>query len=191
VAVKGKQLAHELWTFKNGNQPDVRQRLEIQLAALLWRWLGSHEICLTGETDCDSFEVVTTVPSASGRQAHPLERMASTTIGATAERYRRLLEVNPSVSQERVFNVDRWQSQRLAGESVLLLDDTWTTGAHAQSASAALRQSGAGTVAVLCIGRHYNPNQPGEFGEAAREHLRRSQRLGWDWDFCCFETRRD
>jgi orotate phosphoribosyltransferase len=39
---------------------------------------------------------------------------------------------------------------------VLLIDDTWTTGANAQSAAAALKSAGAGPVAAVVIGRHLN-----------------------------------
>ena len=45
---------------------------------------------------------------------------------------------------------------RLTGEPVLLIDDTWTTGANAQSAAAALKRAGAGPVAAVVIGRHLN-----------------------------------
>ena len=41
-----------------------------------------------------------------------------------------------------------------AGADVVLLDDTWTTGASAQSACAALRLAGARSVAVIVLGRH-------------------------------------
>ena len=40
--------------------------------------------------------------------------------------------------------------------SVLLIDDTWTTGANAQSAAAALKAAGAQRVAALVIGRYVN-----------------------------------
>ena len=39
---------------------------------------------------------------------------------------------------------------------MLLIDDTWTTGANAQSAAAALKAAGAGRVAAVVIGRHVN-----------------------------------
>ena len=39
---------------------------------------------------------------------------------------------------------------------MLLIDDTWTTGANAQSAAAALKAAGAGPVAAVVIGRHLN-----------------------------------
>ncbi|MGI9092895.1 MAG: hypothetical protein ACR2FF_05535 [Mycobacteriales bacterium] len=72
-----------------------------------------------------------------------------------------------------------------AGASVLLLDDTWTTGAHAQSAAAALRAAGAVAVGVWVVGRHFNREQTGDHGEAAQAYYRRAREIGWDWDRCC------
>jgi adenine/guanine phosphoribosyltransferase-like PRPP-binding protein len=43
---------------------------------------------------------------------------------------------------------------------VLLLDDTWVSGASAQSAAAALRLAGASHVAAVILGRHVNPDDP-------------------------------
>ena len=43
------------------------------------------------------------------------------------------------------------------GASVLLVDDTWVSGASAQSAAAALKLAGARHVAVVVVGRHVNP----------------------------------
>jgi hypothetical protein len=40
---------------------------------------------------------------------------------------------------------------------VLLIDDTWSSGGHAQSAAMALRLAGATSVSILCIGRWINP----------------------------------
>ena len=41
-------------------------------------------------------------------------------------------------------------------QSILLVDDTWTTGSSAQSAAATLKQAGAGPTAAVVIGRHLN-----------------------------------
>jgi hypothetical protein len=46
------------------------------------------------------------------------------------------------------------------GGGVLLLDDTWVSGASAQSACAALKLAGAGRVAIVVLGRHVNPADP-------------------------------
>ena len=55
----------------------------------------------------------------------------------------------------RAFDADKYIAVRaLDGEPVLLIDDTWTTGANAQSAAAALRAAGAGPLAAVVVGRH-------------------------------------
>ena len=57
----------------------------------------------------------------------------------------------------RQFDACRYRATRLLnGETVLLIDDMWTSGASAQSAAAALLEAGAGTVAAIVIARHLN-----------------------------------
>ena len=48
----------------------------------------------------------------------------------------------------------------VAGADVLLIDDTWVSGASAQSAAAALKAAGARRVALVVIGRHVDPADP-------------------------------
>ena len=48
----------------------------------------------------------------------------------------------------------------VAGADVLLVDDTWVSGASAQSAAAALKAAGARRVALVVIGRHLDPADP-------------------------------
>jgi len=71
---------------------------------------------------------------------------------------------------------------RLSGEPVLLVDDTWATGARAQSAAAALKAAGAGPVGVVVIGRWidagYRDND---------DWLQRVQPARWSWQRCCLE----
>ncbi len=60
--------------------------------------------------------------------------------------------------QGRDPNVNRFTAERAtAGACVLLLDDTWVSGASAQSAAAALKRVGARRVAVVVLGRHLDP----------------------------------
>jgi hypothetical protein len=60
----------------------------------------------------------------------------------------------------RLADPGRYRAAPLPGARVALLDDTWTTGASAQSAAAALRLAGAQSVAVIVLGRHLPP-EPG------------------------------
>ena len=48
----------------------------------------------------------------------------------------------------------------VAGADVLLVDDTWVSGASAQSAAAALKAAGARRVALVVVGRHVDPADP-------------------------------
>jgi orotate phosphoribosyltransferase len=66
----------------------------------------------------------------------------------------------------------------LNGQSVLLIDDTWTTGANAQSAAAALKVAGAGPIGAVVIGRHLN--------RAWHENDRRLRGISgpFDWRRC-------
>ncbi len=73
---------------------------------------------------------------------------------------------------------------RLNGQSVLVVDDTWTQGGHAQSAAAALKLAGAGTVGIFVLGRHFTTQQQSPHGEAAKEYLGAARRVGWSFDIC-------
>ena len=80
---------------------------------------------------------------------------------------------------DREFDPRRFEvTRRLSGESVLLIDDTWTTGASAQSAAAALAEAGAGAVAAVVIGRYLNRDW--------HENDRRLRALPrpFQWDIC-------
>jgi hypothetical protein len=54
----------------------------------------------------------------------------------------------------RLLDGARFRAGQVTGAGILLLDDTWASGASAQSASVALKQAGARAVAVVVIGRH-------------------------------------
>ena len=185
LAVKGEQLAYELWKYKS--QPGRAQsEIGLRLAALLWRWLMGHEECLLRATACASFPIVTTVPSGTGRSGeHPLEHIVKAVIPSTRDRYRTLLRANSNGPTGRVFDTGRWIAEPLSGESVLVIDDTWTTGSHAQSAAAAVKAAGAGIVGVVGIGRHFQ-RQPADqrFQAVAEEYYKAARQQGWDWSTC-------
>lgn len=144
--------------YKRVDGPGARV-LGIELAALLWRFLERHEACLSRASDVERFDIVTTVPSSDQvrDQSHPLPWIVGELCAATRERYQRLLARSRVPVSEREFSEAKYLTNGdLRGEDVLLVDDTWTTGASAQSAAAALRAAGSGTVAAVVIGRHIN-----------------------------------
>jgi adenine/guanine phosphoribosyltransferase-like PRPP-binding protein len=69
------------------------------------------------------------------------------------------------------------------GRSVLLIADTWTTGGQAQSASWALKNSGATTVGVVVIGRHFDPGL-----RRNATYLTGTSRNRFSWSTCCVHT---
>lgn len=182
-SIAHEQLHHALVSYKR-LPGQAGQRLQLQLAAVLWRFLEAHEPCLAHELAVPHFDLVTTVPSKQAIAPHeddplPLTRIASTLCGATRERYERLLERADPPTPEHDFDPHKFEPTRpLTGQAVLLIDDTWTTGASAQSGAAALKRAGARTVAAVVIGRHLKRDW-----RANDERLRRLSRP-FDWESC-------
>lgn len=187
LAVKGGQLARDLSGYKNSGRAAARDHMRVGLAAVLWRWLSDHEPCVAAAAGIDAFPLVTHVPSTSGRTTEPVQDIISL-VGAIRERHDRLLEPVPDSPPGREARTDRYRvTRRLSGEPVLLIDDTWTTGGHAQSAAFALRSGGAGPVGLVVIGRHFTPQPAEPYRESAEEYLRQSRAQGWDWKRCRLE----
>jgi hypothetical protein len=158
-AVKGSPLARDLWLYKAGRPESgaAGSRLLLLLLAFLhdhgarvWRLAGmarpSHA-CV--------------VPSGRGRPGpHPLRALAAPYLAL------------PWVSMHPRPGADPWARSldagrfragpEAAGAEVLLLDDTWASGASAQSAAVALKLAGARAVAVVVIGRHVPPAPAGQ-----------------------------
>lgn len=179
-SVAHEQLHHALASYKRLSGT-VARRLTLELAAVLWRFLALHEECLAGAAGVDAFQLVTTVPSSDLRRdrGHPLRTIVGEIVGATRHRYRPLLQRSELGVPAHTFNAEKYTcSQRLHGEAVLLIDDTWTTGANAQSAAAAMQRAGAGPVATLVIGRHVNREW-----HANDRHLQMCVRP-FDWSRC-------
>jgi predicted phosphoribosyltransferase len=131
--------------------------MQVDMAALLWRYLADHERCIAAAAGVPSFPIVTAVPSSSRErdERHPLRHIVGELVLPTRDRFARLLTRSDAAVDDRTISAEKYLAARtLPGEPVLLIDDTWTTGANAQSAAAALRHAGAGPIALLVIGRH-------------------------------------
>ena len=156
-SVAGEQLHHALAGYKRLQGSSAR-RLTLGLAAVLWRHLALHETCLARATEVEAFTLVTTVPSGSLERdaAHPLHELVSL-VAPLHGRYERVLQRSETPAAPHEFHADKYQPVRdISGRAVLLIDDTWTKGANAQSAAAALKAAGADSVAALVIGRYVN-----------------------------------
>jgi hypothetical protein len=157
-SVGHEQLHHALARYKRLGG-EVARRLGVELAAVLWRFLAEHEPCVARAAHVRGFELVTTVPSSDRErdESHPLRWIVGDVVGPTQDRHERLLKRSQADVDARKFHGCKYEATRnLNNEPILLIDDTWTTGANAESAAAALKQGGAGAVAAVVIGRHLN-----------------------------------
>jgi len=153
-AVKGGPHARRLWIYKSG-APGAAAARGV-LTVLLLVFLREHGPCLWrragGAGGPAGPTHLAVVPSGRSRAGpHPLRTLA--------EPYLRLpwvsLAARPGTDgRSRDLDPERFTAPRLAGARVLLLDDTWTTGASVQSAAMALRGAGASAVAAVVLGRH-------------------------------------
>jgi len=177
-AERGGQLHTNLAGYKRW-APVPAERTRLQLAAVLWRFIAAHEACLATAARVDGFDLVTTVPSSdAGRdEHHPLRTIVGQVVEPTRDRHERVLRRSTTAVEERGWDPRRFVAVRpLAGERVLLIDDTWTTGARAQTAAAALLAAGASTVAALVIGRFINPG----FADNASRLAAVPRTFSWD-----------
>ena len=151
-AVKGTALAEALWRYKSWPAPSVPARA--WLLALLLAFLNDHGSCVWRHAAMAPPDRIAVVPTGYGRPGpHPLLRMASPHLRLPLSP----LAIRPG-RQGRDLDVHRFRAGHVpAGGGVLLLDDSWVSGASAQSASAALKLAGAGRVAIVVLGRYLNP----------------------------------
>jgi hypothetical protein len=151
-AVKGTAFAADLWRYKSWPAPSAAARTS--LLVLLLAFLHDHGGCVWRQAGMPPPGRLAVVPTGCGRPGpHPLLELSA--------RYLRLpvtrLVIRPG-EQGRDPNGHRFSAERTGpGASVLLLDDTWVSGASAQSAAAALKRAGARRVAVVVLGRHLDP----------------------------------
>ena len=154
-AVRGTAFADDLWRYKSGSPSSAAARRAV--LALLLAFLKDHGACVWRHAAMPAPDRLAVVPSGCGRPGpHPLLELAAPRLPLPLWP----LAIRPG-SQGRDLDVHRFRAVGTEpGRSVLLLDDTWVSGASAQSAAAALRLAGAGHVAIVVLGRHVNPADP-------------------------------
>ena len=162
------QSAHEVRAYKGfrGAPPVIRCRENLQL--MVRSAVELHRRCIEAAVGA-SWNALTFVPSTErpGKE-HPvsaLARAVAVTAELEVELRRFLLSPGPGSNLKRQLTRDkfvvpeRWRAT-VAGSHVLIVDDTWTTGASAQGAAIAVKQAGAASATIMCVSRW----------------------LRWDWD---------
>lgn len=122
-----------------------------------------------------------TVPSLKQR-GHPqaLHTMAAGLLRNMPEAN---MQASATVQSPRDFRPENFAvTSAVSGQHVLLLDDTWVSGGHAESAAAALKRAGAARVTILVLARWLIP-QRGETSDFIKNELTQV----FDPDLCPFD----
>jgi hypothetical protein len=170
-AVKGGRLAGDLWRYKSGAAGATEAGT--RLTAMLARFLREHSDQVWRAAGMAvGPELAAVVPSGQGRPgAHPLAGIVASCVDVP------IVPLSAAPGPVRARGLADgvavgWLTVggAVAGADVLLVDDTWVSGASAQSAAAALKAAGARRVALVVIGRHVDPADPrsAEFLRALR-----------------------
>jgi predicted amidophosphoribosyltransferase len=154
------QYWYILRNYKDHRRPAVRTELGMVVAATIARFTTRHWSCISAQAGGEP-TLVATVPSTrpTGRPGpHPLT-IAIHRIARLAPLHRDVLARGPGVVGHQRASDDAFVATGdLRGERVLLVEDTFTSGARTQSAACALRRAGAASVAVVVAGRVIDPD---------------------------------
>lgn len=155
-AVGGKQSGSYMHNYKSA--VPVREAFTV-VGLLLMLGLKRHTNCL-GLISDEPVSRWATVPSYPRKsRTHPLHRMAGA-LANTPETEVSLVASDSAAGDSRQFDASHYSVTGGATVSghVLLVEDTWTSGGHAQSAAAALRRAGASEVSLLAVSRFLAPS---------------------------------
>jgi predicted amidophosphoribosyltransferase len=155
----GDDLWHALRHYKDGRNATERRRLRRDLARLLSRFLRHHLACVA--PGAPATWLITCVPPTRRRSFLPFQpRPVESLIRRSwwlRRRYRRTLSNRDAPEHRQSSDAAFAVTREVRGLELILVDDTYTTGASVQSAASALQLAGATVLAVVVIGRVVNP----------------------------------
>jgi predicted amidophosphoribosyltransferase len=165
----------------------ARENAGVALSNFVGRFLIMHEACLQQAAEVAAFDVVTWVPGSQekARAYDPVERMlaASTWASRAANRSRMTATLRETgrTSAGHAAHANRYRvTSDVTARSVLLVDDTWTRGAHALSGVRALLDAGADAVATTVVARHFDPG----YSPITQVYYDEARRVAFNAKFC-------
>lgn len=182
LMTKQGQLYDTLRRYKAGwVTPAMQAQHSVRVVGLLGRFLEDHAACIAAAGG-GMWDVITIVPSSSGRPGpHPL----ASALGRYQPLFSQYVELlRPGAAplgHNQASNSGYALATPVQGRRVLLLDDTFTTGARVQSAASALQDGGAVVVAVVPVGRLIDPDYTAEHGA----YWRARRLTPFDFATCC------
>jgi hypothetical protein len=176
-----------LMGYKESPVAEVRRHCAATVGALFGEFFGRHWRCVF-QLLREPPSLILPVPSSHRPGAAPLDRVPglSQHVVATLAPWpgeseplwcpgvleRGGAPIGHMAAHRGAFVVPAWADPVVARSHVLLLDDTYVSGARAQSAAAALRLAGASRVLIVPAGRVIRPDRISEHAD----FLRRSRR---------------
>jgi predicted amidophosphoribosyltransferase len=176
----GGQFHDVLRNYKYSHNAEVRQRLGLQVSAVLTRFLRKHSACIAAAAG-EPWDYLTITPSTKASSTpHALERA----IGMSEDlrvQYRAVLQRGPGELEHNQAADDGYvTTTSVKGDRILVVDDTFTSGARSQSAASALTAAGATVVGIVPIGRFIDTNR-----EAAAALWEAARQVPFSFDVCC------
>jgi hypothetical protein len=166
-----------LWTYKGGQFHEHGPTI----GALTYRWLRAHRRDLEDLLD-GPIDYLTIVPSKRGKETYATQplRLALSLVPAMGKRVKETLRCDrPLTTRLADYDPSVFETVRdVAGDRIILIEDTWISGATALSAAGNLIEAGAAAVVVVPIAREiqtafHGPTHPymqyltGEYNVAA------------------------
>ncbi len=149
--ISGAQSGSIMYRYKD--TPPVKGPLRT-VSLLAITGLVIHCVCVERLLDAEVTHW-TTVPSTKGRTGqHPLRQIISPWMPADEVAVGCPLPNPPRSVDPTMFTVPVMR----AGSHLLVVDDTWASGARAQSLAVAAHRAGASAVSVLAVARWFNPS---------------------------------
>lgn len=158
----GDRMHRLLRGYKDAASFDARSASAARLATMVDRWLDEHRGKLLART-LGPWDLAVGVPSSHRPVGTPVDILLKA-VPDLARIHRQLLvrgtaSTDHLVAARSGFTVrrDGDAGPETRGMRALVVDDTFTTGARAQSAAVALRMAGVRVAGVLVVGRAVAP----------------------------------
>ena len=169
------QLHHILKWYKSDQTDEAERRLlQVRMSAALTMFLSEHQNCL------GHWDRLVVVPSTKNSPPHAMEAVVRRSPYLREMLYSPL-EVTDTPPAKRQARDDGYRTtQSVAGDRILLVDDTFTTGASSQSAASRLALEGAEVTGAVVFGRYVNPDWSNN-----QVHLETQYSQDFKWSECC------
>jgi hypothetical protein len=181
LATPDGQLYHYLRDYKSDSaHVEVRRDFAPKVASLLMRFVADHRLCIRRVARRPWSEITLVPSSKDDTQQHPLE----TALENMGLKTVRTLCRGPGPLGPMVASDDGYRpATKVAGKALLLVDDTYNTGARMHSAASALQLAGADVVAAVPVGRLLDPEQK----ELTEGFMARARAKPFSFRECCLE----